>query len=61
VGRSRRDAYRQPRKRKLTPAQQDRILAGAGSRSLRELAAEFGVSTETIRSVLRQRSLAPVV
>lgn len=60
VGRSRRDAYRQPRKRKLMPEQQERILAGAGSRSLRELAAEFGVSHEAIRAVRREWDTAVV-
>jgi DeoR/GlpR family transcriptional regulator of sugar metabolism len=32
------------------------VLAAAPNRTLRELAAEFGVSHETIRAVLRDRS-----
>jgi hypothetical protein len=52
VGRSRRDAYQAPRRRKLSPEQRAAIRAQAGNRSLRELAAEFGVSHETVRAVL---------
>ncbi len=40
------------RARKLTPDQESAIRANADNRSLRELAAQFGVSHETIRSVL---------
>ena len=54
VGRSRRDAYRAPRARTLTAEQVAAVLASRPSRTLRELAAEFGVSHETIRSVLRR-------
>ena len=53
VGTSRRDAYRTPRRRKLSAGQQAAIRALAPTRSLRELAAEFGVSHETIRAILR--------
>ena len=60
---SRRDAtsplrYR-ARARRLTPEQESKIRALAGTKSLRSLAADFGVSHETIRSVVRQdRSVA---
>ncbi|CAA9568301.1 MAG: hypothetical protein AVDCRST_MAG49-3313 [uncultured Thermomicrobiales bacterium] len=40
---------------KLTPAQQATIRALAGTRSLRSLAADFGVSHETVRAVLSRR------
>ena len=53
VGRSRRDPYQLPRRRKLSPEQEAAIIASAGNRSLRELAAGFGVSHETVRAVLR--------
>ena len=43
-----------PRRRKLTAEQESAIRANAGNRSLRELAAEFGVSHETVRSILRR-------
>lgn len=42
------------RPRKLTPAQVAAIRAVAGVRSLRALAADFGVSQETVRPVLRE-------
>jgi hypothetical protein len=59
---SRRDAaeplrYR-ARARKLTPDQEASIRALAGIRTLRSLAAEFGVSHETIRTALRQNRAA---
>jgi hypothetical protein len=38
---------------KLTPAQESAIRALVGTRSLRALAAEFRVSHETVRSILR--------
>ena len=53
-GRSKRAAYHTPRRRKLSPEQEAVIRAAAGTRSLRELAAEFGVSHETIRAVARR-------
>ena len=53
VGRSRRDAFHGPQRRKLSHEQAAAIRAGAGNRSLRELAADFGVSHETVRAVLR--------
>jgi DNA-binding NarL/FixJ family response regulator len=53
-GRSKRASYQTPRRRKLSPEQEAAIRANAGNHSLRELAAEFGVSHETIRTVRRQ-------
>jgi hypothetical protein len=53
AGRSKRATYRSPRQRKLSTEQVEVIRADAGNRTLRELAAEFGVSHETIRTVLR--------
>ncbi len=41
------------RVKKLTPDQEAEVRAFAGTRSLRSLAADFGVSHETVRSVLR--------
>ena len=58
AGRSGRAAYRTPRQRKLSPEQQAIIRSEAGNCTLRELAAEFGVSHETIRTVLREPALA---
>jgi hypothetical protein len=43
------------RARKLTPEQVATIRAFAPIRSLRSLAAEFGVSHETIRAVLGKK------
>jgi hypothetical protein len=55
---SRRDVSKIPRyrarARKLTPDQEASIRAFGSMKSLRALAAEFGVSHETIRAVLRQ-------
>ena len=53
-GRSNRTAYHAPRRRKLSHDQEVAIRSEAGSRTLRELAATFGVSHETIRTVLRR-------
>src|SRR5690349_19043041 len=58
VGRSRRVSYRSPRQRKLSPEQVEAIRASAANSTLRELAAEFGVSHETIRAAVR--TCAPV-
>ena len=52
-GRSKRASYHGPRTRKLSPEQQAAIWASRGNRSLRELAAQHGVSHETVRPVLR--------
>jgi predicted DNA binding protein len=53
-GRSKRASYHAARQRKLTPLQVAAIRSEAGNRTLRDLAADFGVSHETIRTVLRQ-------
>jgi hypothetical protein len=53
-GRSKRTAYHAPRQSKLTAEQKATIRSEAGSHTLRDLAADFGVSHETIRTVLRQ-------
>ena len=58
-GRSERASYHAPRRRKLTPEQEAAIRALAGTRSLRALAAEFGVSHETVRTALRRRERVP--
>jgi Bacterial regulatory proteins, gntR family len=58
AGRSKRATYRSPRQRKLSVAQVEAVRAEAGNRTLRELAAEFGVSHETIRTALRLETLS---
>ena len=57
-GLSKRASYQTPRKGKLSTNQKASIRANSGNRTLRELAAEFGVSHETIRAVLRETALA---
>jgi len=52
VGGSGRSSYQQPRPRRLTPEDLDRVAPLVGSRSLRDLAADFGVSHETVRRVV---------
>ena len=47
------------RARKLTAEQESAIRSLAGTKSLRSLAAEFGVSHETIRVVIRERYVKP--
>jgi DNA-binding CsgD family transcriptional regulator len=42
----------------LTPAQEAAVRAVADGRSLRSLAAEFGVSHETVRAVCRRDRVA---
>jgi hypothetical protein len=54
AGQSKRTAYQSPRWRRLSPEQVAAIRADAGNRSLRALAAELGVSHETVRAVLRR-------
>ena len=54
VGRSRWDAYFGPRRRQLSAEQVAAVLAAAGHRSLGELAADFGVSHETVRALRRR-------
>jgi hypothetical protein len=56
VGRSERSERSErptPLAGKLNPAQRAQIRALAGSRSLRSLAAGFGVSHESVRAVIR--------
>ena len=53
VGRSGRSSYQRARPRRLSPAEREAVRALAPNRTLRELAAEFGVSHETVRAVLR--------
>ena len=48
------------RAQKLTPAEASAIRAPAATRSLLALAADFGVSHETVRAVLRGRGVATV-
>jgi DNA-directed RNA polymerase sigma subunit (sigma70/sigma32) len=55
AGRSKRATYRSPRQRKLTPDQVDVIRAKTGNHTLRELAAEFGVSHEHVRAIVAER------
>ncbi len=54
VGTTGRSAYQRARPRRLSPAEREAVRALAPDRSLRELAAGFGVSHETIRAVLHQ-------
>ena len=51
-GRSQRASSQVPRRRKLTPDQEATICTLASSKSLRHLAADFGINHETIRVVL---------
>ena len=57
-GQSKRASSHIPRQRKLSPEQEGAILALAATRSLRALAADFGVSHETVRAVLRGGAVA---
>ena len=52
-GRTKRASCQLPRKRKLSSEQVGAIRAYAATKSLRSLAADFGVSHETVRSVIR--------
>ena len=54
AARSRRDAYQDPRPRKLEPGRERELRRAAPGRSLRELAADFGVSHETVRAVVHR-------
>jgi len=55
-GVSRRESYQRPRPRKLTINERDAVrLEADKARTLRTLAAEFGVTHETIRAILRDR------
>jgi hypothetical protein len=46
------DSYRNPHGRNLSPGQGARLRGGPKGGALHELAAEFGVSHETVRTVL---------
>jgi DNA-directed RNA polymerase sigma subunit (sigma70/sigma32) len=54
VGQSQRAGYHTSRQRKLTPEQGATVRSRTGNATLRELAAEFGVSHETIRTICRR-------
>jgi len=54
VGPSQRDAYQQPRIRRLSPEQEADLVRLAPGRTLCDLAVSFGVSHETVRLVLRR-------
>ena len=54
-GRSQRAPYQAPRPRKLSPELVAVIWTLAASKSLRSLAADFGVSHQTIRTLLQER------
>jgi hypothetical protein len=54
-GKSRRASYQSPRRRKLSLEQEATVRREAGNCTLRELAAEYEVRHETIRTVLRQK------
>jgi hypothetical protein len=55
TGTSRRGSFFARRRRKHAPDHEAAIRSTIGDRTLRELAAEFGVRHETMRRVLRQR------
>ena len=62
TGTSGREAYQRPRARKRTTEERDAVRLEANSgRSLRNLAAAYGVSHETIRTVLREQRPAALV
>jgi hypothetical protein len=48
------------RARKLSPAQEAEVRSLAGTKSLRSLAADFGVSHETVRAIVRPGRRGPV-
>jgi hypothetical protein len=55
-GRSQRTSYQTPRQRKLSHVQESAIRALAATKRLRSLAAEFGVSHETVRVICRRNN-----
>ena len=55
AGRSGRSPYQRARPRRLAAEERQAIRTLAPRRTLRELAAEFGVSHETVRAVLGRR------
>ncbi len=58
VGCSGRAPYQRRPPGRLTDAERRAIRVLAASRSLRDVAADFGVSHETVRAVLRYREAA---
>ena len=54
AGRSGRSSYQRARPRRLSLEEREAVRGLAPNRTLRELAAEFGVSHETVRAVLRE-------
>jgi len=63
VGPSGRDAYQQPRARRLSTEQEAELRRSAPRRTLRDLALIFGVSSETVRKTLHEgrEDLVPTV
>ena len=61
VGASGRAPYQRRPPGRLTEQERRSVCALAPSRSLRSLAAELGVSHETVRAVLRDRPAAAAV
>lgn len=60
TGTSGRSSSQRGRPRWLSPEERERVRTLSATRSLRDLAPEFGVSHETVRSVLRTaEGLAP--
>ena len=60
VGRSGRAPYQRRCMGRLTEAEREAVRRLSANRTLRELAAEFGVSHETIRAVLHLREVDAV-
>ena len=58
AGQSKRAPYQVSKPRKLSAEEEVAIRGRAGNQTLRELAAEFGVSHETVRTVVRRGGLA---
>jgi hypothetical protein len=58
AGRSGRKSYREPRARKLSPDDEAEICQATGTRSLRNLAAAYGFSYETIRATVNRSKVA---
>ena len=59
AGLSGRSPYQRARPYRLSPEERESVLALAPERTLPELAAEFGVSHETVRAVLRRCERSP--
>lgn len=60
VGASGRAAYCRSRPRKLSPEQEAAIVAQAGTRSLRDLAADYDISPELVRLIVKRARLTTV-